>query len=575
MRLPTDFAGAVAHAMVESVCTLVAQTDAAGRFYFVADSSLAALDYSREYLTRSSLLEITFSADVAALKTTLEATAADGQLRTCTVRLLLGLVTPIWVQLKVAALSTKDALSPNAQLLVCGQDISEWKAAEAKLSNMLRSDPLTGVGNRTLMQERIEQAVESARRTNSQFAVALLDLDGFKKINDSLGHGVGDEFLRAVTGRLKAHFSGTSTVIARMGGDEFVLLIQDARTLPAVKAQAQKVLALVHRPFYVEGRALQVSTSIGIALYPEHGTTETELLKHADVAMYRAKERGKNGFHLFNREMESSQARALSLELAMLEGVRNGQFDLHYQPICDPVTKQMRGVEALMRWCKDGENIPPSEFIPLSEANGLVNLLGEWSLRAACMQLSTWDQMGLGGLYVSVNVSPRQFHQPGFPNAVWSALAEANLPGNRLMLEITETALMVDPTQAAAVLSELRQLGIRLALDDFGTGYSSLSQLTRFPLAALKIDRSFVTNMTTSPENRAVVSVILGLARELKLTAIAEGVETEEERLELVAQGCDLIQGWLIAKALPAGELEAQVKSGRLGIQGAHPEATT
>ncbi|GAB3629334.1 cyclic di-GMP phosphodiesterase CdpA [Pandoraea terrae] len=551
--------------MVELTGGLSAHVTAEGRFLFIADTSLRFLEYSREYVDHASLFELTGIDDVPVVQEALAAAQTQGP-QHCTVRLLRGLTDRLWMQLHIALYSPRTRTLP-ATFVVRGVDITAQKDSEQRLRELALCDTVTGLGNRGYIQERIAGAIAHANDGGPNFAVALLDLDGFKKVNDSLGHDVGDQLLRAAGQRLVAQIRETD-VAGRMGGDEFVLVLPGCDDEQALNGIMKRVLSAIQQPFQVGDQMLHLTTSIGVAFYPRHGTSDGTLIKHADAAMYCAKDRGRNGLYVYTDDLGDLQRKAFSLESAMFEAIHNGEFSLHYQPICDPVTLAVKGVEALMRWYPALGPVSPAEFIPLAEANGLINLLGGWALRAACMQLARWDTTRLGGLYMSVNVSAQQFHHPAFPSLVWQAIADSGVEGHRLVLEITESVLMRDPEQANLVLRELQTLGVRFAVDDFGAGYSSLGYLKRFPLSALKIDRSFVKDMPTSSNDRTIVTAVLGLARELGLSAVAEGVETEEQRQMLIDRGCDSIQGWLVSQALPANELEGAFASGSLHLEG-------
>jgi diguanylate cyclase (GGDEF)-like protein/PAS domain S-box-containing protein len=541
---------------------LAAEIDLEGKLLAVSDTTAALLDYPREFLAHQVFFDLVHPDDVERVRSCL-IDCFKGTPSGATVRMMRSLTDLLWVQLKVVRCND-DNLSPT--FAVWGTDITELKAGQEQLRDLALHDPLTGLGNRSLLKEHIARAISNGETHGTQFAVVLLDLDGFKRVNDSLGHVVGDELLKSAAGRLVSALR-SEDVVTRMGGDEFVILLNGTSNPKTLHSVATRILTAIERPFKIQDMSLHVTTSIGLAVYPEHGTSEETLLKHADLAMYRAKDKGKNTVEVFDESMADEQSFSLSLESGMYEGFRNGEFCLHYQPICDPGTKSVRGVEALMRWNRAGRMVPPMEFIPLAEQSAFINLLGEWALRTACMQMAQWDKKGLQLQYMSVNVSPRQFMYQGFPKAVWQALADAGIAGDRLMLEITETTLAQNPTRATEVLGELSQLGVRFAVDDFGTGYSSLSYLKNFPLSVLKIDRSFIKDMPQSESDQKIVSAVLGLARELGLTTVGEGVETEEHRIMLHDKGCTAIQGYLVSRPLPSVELEEKLTTGVLSLE--------
>jgi diguanylate cyclase len=538
---------------------LAAEIDLDGKILALSDTMATLLDLPREFLAHQGFFELVHPEDVERVRTCL-IECFRGTPSGATVRMSRGLTDQLWVQLKVLRCSD-DNLSPT--FAVWGQDITELKAGQEQLRALALHDPLTGLGNRMMLKEHIARAISNGETNGMQFAIVLLDLDGFKRVNDSLGHFVGDELLKSAANRLMSALRNDD-VVTRMGGDEFVIVLNGTSSVKTLQAVGTRILTAIERPFKIRDMSLHVTTSIGVAVYPDHGNSEEALLKHADLAMYRAKAKGKNTIEVFNESMADEQSFALSLESGMFEGFRTGEFCLHYQPICDPHTKSVRGVEALMRWNRGGRMVPPTDFIPLAEQSTFINLLGEWALRTACMQMAQWDKTGLPLQYMSVNVSPRQFLFPGFPKAVWQALADSGIAGNRLMLEITESTLTQNPARATEVSGELIQLGVRFAVDDFGTGYSSLSYLKNFPLSVLKIDRSFIKDMPQSESDQKIVSAVLGLARELGLTTVGEGVETDEHRTMLRDKGCTAIQGYLVSRPLPATELERKLVAGEL-----------
>jgi diguanylate cyclase (GGDEF)-like protein/PAS domain S-box-containing protein len=569
-------AGALRPAVVQALMTLAnglaAEIDLEGNILAVSDTTATLLDFPREFLTDQGFFDLVHPEDVERVRNCL-IECFRGAPTGATVRMLRGMTDLLWVQLKVVRCN-EDSQRPTFALW--GQDITELKAGQEQLRDLALHDPLTGLGNRTLLKEHIAKAIENGANAiangdaqGSQFAVVLLDLDGFKRVNDSLGHAVGDELLKSAAQRLVSVLR-SEDVVTRMGGDEFVIVLNGPSNEKTLHAVATRILNAIERPFKIQDMSLHVTTSIGIATYPEHGSSEETLVKHADLAMYRAKGKGKNTIEVFNNAMADEQNFSLSLESGMFEGVQNGEFCLHYQPICDPLNKAVKGVEALMRWNRGGRMVPPAEFIPLAEQSSYINLLGEWALRTACMQMAQWDKKGLHLQYMSVNVSPRQFMYPGFPKAVWQAIADAGIAGDRLMLEITETTLAQNPTRATEVLGELSQLGVRFAVDDFGTGYSSLAYLKDFPLSVLKIDRSFIKDMPQSESDQKIVSAVLDLARAFGLTTVGEGVETEEHRAMLYEKGCTAIQGYLVSRPLPSAELEQKLMSGALSLAN-HP----
>ncbi|HWT72775.1 MAG TPA: EAL domain-containing protein [Oxalicibacterium sp.] len=471
-----------------------------------------------------------------------------------TTRLTVRLTTqggPMWFDLKMVAYMAEHEF----EVFVAGRDISAQQATEDRLLHMATHDELTGLPNRSLLTDRLRMAIAQSRRTNIGFAVVALDLDGFKKVNDALGHSVGDALLRVAGHRLKQVLRDVDT-LARVGGDEFVAVLPGAVDEVEIQHVARRMISAIQLPFEIEGHSLYVSTSIGVAIYPTHGDTDVRMLAHADTAMFRAKETGKARCVIYNEGEFDQIEHDVSVEAAMFEAVRNGEFLLHYQPIVDTRTRQIVGFEALMRWLRpDIGLVSPAQFIPMAEDNGLINLLGAWVLKAACMQLKRFEEAAGRQLYVSVNVSPRQFRNDQFLQVMDDAIRLSGLQGHQLLLEITEGILMSDPEHAEMLLNKITSRGVRIAIDDFGTGYSSLVYLKRFPIAALKIDRTFIKDLPESIKDAAICNVVLSLASHLSLLTVAEGVENEGQMNFLVAQGCTLIQGFHTGQPLPPDEV--------------------
>jgi diguanylate cyclase (GGDEF)-like protein len=453
----------------------------------------------------------------------------------------------LWFDLKMVAYPAEHGL----EVFVAGRDVSVQQATEDRLLHMATHDGLTGLPNRSLLSDRLRMAIAQSRRTNIGFAVVALDLDGFKKVNDALGHPIGDALLRVAGQRLRQVLRDVDT-LARVGGDEFVAVLPGAIDEVEIQHAARRMISAIQLPFEIEGHSLYVSTSIGVAIYPTHGDTDVKMLAHADTAMCRAKETGKARCVIYNDTEFDQMEHDVSVEAAMFEAVRNGEFLLHYQPIIDTRTRQIVGFEALMRWTRpDIGPVSPVQFIPMAEDNGLINLLGAWVLKAACMQLKRFEEAIGRQLYISVNVSPRQFRNDQFLQVMDDAIKLSGLQGHQLLLEITEGILMSDPEHAEMLLNKITSRGVRIAIDDFGTGYSSLAYLKRFPIAALKIDRTFIKDLPESVKDAAICNVVLSLAGHLNLLTVAEGVENEAQMDFLVAQGCTLIQGFHTGQPLP------------------------
>jgi diguanylate cyclase (GGDEF)-like protein/PAS domain S-box-containing protein len=425
-------------------------------------------------------------------------------------------------------------------------DITERKRHEETIQWQAYHDPLTGLPNRSLLEELLQQFLVLSGRQDFHVAVMYIDLDRFKQVNDTLGHDFGDRLLQVVAGRI-AGCLRTEDTIARMGGDEFAALLPGIGHPEAVATVAQKLLEVLARPIVLAGQEVFIAGSIGVSLHPSDGNDVQSLLKHADVAMYQAKEQGGNGYCLFSQSMSTDGLEHLTLESSLRRALSRDEFHLLYQPQVSLETGEVRAVETLCRWQHPELGlVQPAQFIPLAEAAGLIVPIGEWVLRAACRQAAAWRDAG-HPMRVCVNISARQFVHPGTPDLVRSVLAETGLDAQWLELELTESALMKSARSAVDVLGELRSLGVRLSLDDFGTGYSSLSYLREFRFDVLKIDRSFIANIVGDKVNQALVRAILELSHALKLEVVAEGVECDDQRRVLQALGCPIIQGYLFS----------------------------
>ena len=429
------------------------------------------------------------------------------------------------------------------------------------LKRQATHDALTGLANRHLLTDRLAQALIYARRSHRVTGVMVLDLDRFKTINDSLGHSHGDQLLQTVAERLTACVRDGDTV-ARLGGDEFVLVLSDMAEVGDIVPVAQKILHVLAQRVPLEGHELCVSASMGISVYPRDADTADVLLQHADAAMYRAKARGGNAMAFFTPEMNAESVERLRIEAGLRRALEQGELHLHFQPIVDAITRNMVSAEALVRW-HDPELGPvsPARFIPVAEETGLIAPLGDWVLRQACTQARAWQLAGLGSVPVSVNLSARQFNHPALDRSIEAALDAADCPATLLQLEITESMVMAHPAQAQATMQRLKAMGVQLSIDDFGTGYSSLSHLKRFPVSKLKIDRSFVQDLESDPNDAAIVDAILVLAKKLGLRCVAEGVETEGQLAFLSALGCDEYQGYLIGRPCDAQAFEQLLRS--------------
>ncbi len=440
------------------------------------------------------------------------------------------------------------------------EDITERKLYQARIEQQAKYDTLTGLANRSLLNERLHQAITAASSNGTRLAVVFVDLDRFKFINDSLGHHVGDELLRAIASRLKANMHEGDTV-ARLGGDEFVLLINRQRDPNEVALILERMLADISQPWSIPQGDFAFTCSMGVALFPDDGDSAETLLKHADSAMYRAKETGRNNFQFFTAELNAAITERLDLENKLRRALERQQFELNYQPRIDMRTGEIVGAEALIRWhVSEEETIAPSRFIPIAEETGLISPIGKWVLKTACMQNKTWQRSGLPAFVVSVNVSARQVHQDDLVQTISEVLRETGLDAKYLEIELTESAVMHDAEQFVATLNELNDLGVQIAIDDFGTGYSSLSYLKRFPVDRLKVDRSFVQDIATDADDATIVRAIIALGHNLGLKVVAEGVETEQQLQFLRDNNCDELQGYLYGHPLAAEEFAARMK---------------
>ena len=466
---------------------------------------------------------------------------------------------PRWVDFSASVLNYRG----RPALLGAGLDITERKLADARIEALAYNDALTGLPNRRLLQDRLGVAMAHAHRSGKRLGVLFLDLDHFKDVNDSLGHHAGDELLRAVAERLKGAMRRDDTV-ARIGGDEFVVLLTQIADPAQAVVVGQKILTLLKAPIRVGTRELFVNGSMGIAMYPEDGTDFDSLLKNADAALYRAKEEGRDNCHLYTPSLHTAAVARLEMEGGLRCALGRGELFLEYQPALDLKTHRLHGVEALMRWRHPVRGVLlPAEFLPLAESSSLIVPMGFWVLATACRQAKAWQRLGHPDLTVAVNVAARQFHDPEFLRRVTDVLAETGLRASCLELEITETHAMQSPEATSRALAQLSALGVRISIDDFGTGYSSLSYLTRLPIHALKVDKSFVQGIPAGPGDAAIAIAIIRLAHTLNLSVQAEGVETREQLDILTQQTCDRIQGFFYSKPLGVAECEAFLTQNR------------
>jgi diguanylate cyclase (GGDEF)-like protein/PAS domain S-box-containing protein len=458
----------------------------------------------------------------------------------------------VWVSFAIA--SAKNG-GDQFTLKYAVKDFLLQKSAQPERLNKASFDALTGLPNRLMLQDRISCAIAAAKRSDRNVAVMCINLDHFKNINDSLGRDAGDLVILEVSRRLVLSLRDSDTV-ARQGGGEFVVVLPDIDSQEQVALVAQKLLDTLLEPMTIQEDEFFPAGSIGISFYPKDGDGSDVLLKNADAAMYRAKKAGRNNFQFYAKEMNSRSLNRLKLGSELRRALERQEFVLHYQPQVNLATGEIVGVEALIRWLRaDKTLVAPNDFIPIAEETGLIVPIGEWVLRTACAQYQAWKLAGLPAIRMGVNLSARQFNQQDLVKMVARVLQETGCSADRLGLEITESILMDNPVQAADTLQELSDMGIHLSIDDFGTGYSSLSYLKRFPINSLKIDRSFVNDITHDADDAAIVTAVIALAHSLNLEVIAEGVETIEQLDFLSGQRCDQMQGYYFSRPVPALEM--------------------
>ena len=490
---------------------------------------------------------------------TREALAAQSNLRTCMVVPTLlagGGMTALELHSRGMQSGTDDESQESLRAIAL--QLAQYlhrKQAEQQLRYVASHDALTGLSNRAALQRDLARAIKRSQRNQKRMAVMFLDIDRFKHINDTLGHGTGDAMIKACAQRLSAVLRDDDAV-ARFGGDEFVLVLENLSQASDAAVVADKVLACCAEPFVIDGRELHMSASIGVSVFPEDGNDGETLLKNADAAMYRAKDKGRGNYQFYAAQMNAQGTERLMLESGLRRAVERGELELHYQPKMDLLTQRIVGVEALMRWRHPVLGmVSPAQFIPIAEETGLIESMGRWALEAACRDAREWQERGLPPVQVAVNLSTRQLGSPTLLSDIAAVLQSNRLDPALLELEITESAMMKSPEHAASLLQQIRQLGVGLAIDDFGTGYSSLSYLKRFPLSTVKIDRSFVNDLSQDKDAQALTDGIITLAHGLRMKVVAEGVETAGQLDYLRARGCDEIQGYWLCKPLPAEEV--------------------
>ncbi len=451
----------------------------------------------------------------------------------------------------VAVYSRRQTFQSRDAVLIAAVDITERKQAEARVAFMAHHDALTSLPNRVMLHSRMAEMLHRLQRDLKGFAVICVDLDNFKAVNDTHGHPFGDRLLQAVAVRLQT-FVGEDDVVARLGGDEFAIIQANTTQPEHVSMLAQRLIEAIGEPYDLEGHHISVGVSVGIALAPGDSTNADTLLKNADMALYRAKADGRGTFRFFEPEMDARLQARHRLEIDLRAALQNGQLTLHYQPLVDLRTGEVNGFEALMRWWHPERGwIPPIEFIQVAEETGLIAPLGAFVIRQACTDAASWPR----NVKVAVNLSPLQFRYGTLFQQVADALQRSGLAASRLELEITETLLLEKSDQVIATLHALRALGVRISMDDFGTGYSSLSYLRSFPFDKIKIDQSFVRDLSTNEDSQAIVRAVVGLGESFGITITAEGVENDSDLNRLIEDGCNEGQGYLFSKAMPANEI--------------------
>lgn len=540
--------------IIESMADAVIVTDSHGN---ITKSNRAASDllgYEPEEFIGRRALSCLASDQEQTLHAITDTLVSDGNMRAIDTVLIAKDKRRVPVSISGALLYETGSLSSG--MVFVAKDITTLKQAQAHLNYLANHDNLTGLPNRLLLEDRLQQALARINWRNSHVAVMFLDLDRFKNVNDTLGHGAGDHLLKVVASRLKHNVREGDTV-ARLGGDEFVIILNDIAMIEDIESIARKVISALRETIELEGNPYTATTSIGISYAPAHGTDSASLLKHADTAMYQAKRAGRNTYQIYDPSMHLDAQSAFHIEVAMHQALEMEQYRVYFQPVVQVFTHRIVGVEALLRWQRpDGTLVLPSEFLPIAEDTGLILPIGRWVLEHACRQVKAWHDLGHADLSLAVNISDRQFRDPDITSQIETIMLNTGFPARSLNLELTEGILMQDIDQASKTLAAFKQLGTTISVDDFGTGYSSLAHLKRFSLDVLKVDRSFISGLPDSPHDTALTEAIIGLARTLKLGIIAEGVENEEQVAFLEQTGADMLQGYLFGKALPAAEME-------------------
>ena len=461
----------------------------------------------------------------------------------------------LWVKSTLTLIS--DHGGRPSYLVLQMQNISQQKSAEDRLHHMAYHDPLTGLANRNRLEGFIKQLLAHSRRYKNNFALMYLDLDRFKNINDTIGHDAGDLLLQIVGERLQRSVRATD-MVARLGGDEFLIVVTDVKEASSVAIIAEKILEQVLEEIIIQGQEIYITTSIGISLFPYDGHTLSNLMKNADLAMYRAKDHGRNNYQFYTEEMTSRAREKMDLQVALGHALANNEFLLNYQPKMDVATGRITGVEALLRWKTDAFGmITPDEIISLAEETGLIIPVSDWIIKTACAQLKAWHDMGHTSLTMAINCSSRQFKQTSFVEDILLLAGKIGLPPTSLEIEVTESLIMKDPENTLRVLYALKDIGVKIAIDNFGTGYWSLGNLRRLSVDTIKIDKTFIKQIAVDETSAVITSAIIAMLNRLKIKSVAEGVETREQFEFLKQEGCKEIQGYYLSRALSADKMTA------------------
>jgi diguanylate cyclase (GGDEF)-like protein/PAS domain S-box-containing protein len=548
-------------ALIENASEGIALVDERGQFLYLAPSTERVLGYRESDLIGRNFADLVHPDDLETARRNMRTLCASaGGEVAGEIRLLHANGDWRWIDGTYKNL----LFNPAVRAIVINyRDVTARKLDEEQLQHLAYRDPLTDLPNRFLFHDRLEQALEQARRRETNVAVMYVDLDRFKVVNDTLGHTIGDQLLQIVSRRLRDVLRADDT-IARLGGDEFAVILPEIKRIEDAGSVARKLISSMRAPISVGGHELHVTASVGISMFPGDGSDVVTLIKHADAALYRAKDLGRNNVQMFASTMNRRYTERLELELSLHRAIERQEFEIVYQPICDRGSRSIRSLEALVRWNRPGHGqVNPGEFIKLAEETRLIVPIGEWVLRTACKQLREWRDMGLLDVTLAVNLSPHDIAQPNFIHFVHETLLAHGLKPEDLELEITEGAALQNLEWTLAVLDQLRTLGVRIAVDDFGTGQSSMVYLKRLPITTLKIDREFLRDVQKNASDAAIFASIVQLGHSLGLYVIAEGVETEEDRLLVEEHTCDAMQGYFFGRPIAAAEVAAWLRAFR------------